>query len=108
MPFHIHAPAEGLFSGRIGRIGCRAIGRALGLGVIDQVYDAATGRHRAVDAEKAFVDRALDALDVRVDVAETELARVPRDGPLVVVANHPFGAVDGLALASLLRRLRGD
>jgi putative hemolysin len=56
--------------------------------------------------EATFADRALATLDVTVD--SQGLDRIPADGPLVVVANHPTGALDGLALLSLLRRRRPD
>ena len=45
-------------------------------------------------------------IDVRVDPAGLE--RVPRQGPLVFVANHPFGIVDGLAMGSVVERARDD
>jgi putative hemolysin len=56
----------------------------------------------------AFSEAALARLRVSLDVAAADLARVPASGPLVVVANHPFGGVDGLALHALLRRVRPD
>ncbi|MGA7930229.1 MAG: lysophospholipid acyltransferase family protein, partial [Candidatus Sulfotelmatobacter sp.] len=43
---------------------------------------------------------------LRVDAADT--ARIPVSGPVVVVANHPFGMLDGAALAVLLTRVRPD
>lgn len=52
--------------------------------------------------------RILDALDVRFEAAETDLARIPRKGPVVVVSNHPFGAVEGVVLAALLGSVRPD
>jgi putative hemolysin len=45
-------------------------------------------------------------IDLRVDAAD--MARVPASGPVVVVANHPFGMLDGAALAVLLMRVRPD
>lgn len=45
-------------------------------------------------------------LDVRYD--RTQLASVPRDGPLVAVANHPFGAIDGIVLSRLIEEIRCD
>src|SRR5580700_513509 len=45
-------------------------------------------------------------VDLRVDAADT--ARIPAVGPVVVVANHPFGMLDGAVLAVLLTRVRPD
>jgi putative hemolysin len=45
-------------------------------------------------------------VELRVDAADA--ARVPASGPTVVVANHPFGLLDGAALAVLLMRARPD
>ena len=45
-------------------------------------------------------------LDIRYDAAQ--LARIPRSGPLVIVANHAFGALDGIVLCRLLEEVRRD
>lgn len=63
------------------------------------------GDERGLDA---FLGRVLDALHVRYRVAQADLARIPRTGPVVVVANHPFGALDGIVLAAVLRSVRPD
>ena len=55
-----------------------------------------------------FGTRALAALSVSAGVASDDLHHVPATGPVVVVANHPLGAIDGLLLISLLSRVRND
>jgi putative hemolysin len=37
-----------------------------------------------------------------------EVARIPATGPLVIVANHPHGLVDGMVMAELVNRVRSD
>lgn len=45
-------------------------------------------------------------IDLRVD--PTDCARIPAHGPVVVVANHPYGVLDGAILTVLLTRVRPD
>jgi putative hemolysin len=56
----------------------------------------------------SFPARALRALDVAVDADAVDLAHIPAEGPLVVAANHPHGALDGLVLATAVERVRPD
>lgn len=53
-------------------------------------------------------DKILEHLKIDYEVSELDRARIPRKGPMVVVANHPFGAAEGLVLASLLFSIRDD
>ena len=55
-----------------------------------------------------FVDVALRELGVEYAATDADRARIPSKGPLIVVANHPFGAVEGLILLDLVRRARPD
>ncbi len=55
-----------------------------------------------------FCHRLLQWLNVSYNVSDQDLARIPVSGPLAVVANHPFGVVEGLVLASVLRSVRPD
>jgi len=52
----------------------------------------------------SFFDRAIDALSVTVNVDDADLNHIPTRGPTIVVANHPFGALDGLIAGSLATR----
>lgn len=50
----------------------------------------------------------LDLLNIRIQLLTFELERCPRSGPLIVVANHPFGILDGLVLDAVFFDLRHD
>src|SRR5262245_35410166 len=56
----------------------------------------------------SFLRACLRWLELEVDLPAGELDRVPRQGPLLVVANHPTGAMEGVLLLSLLRSVRHD
>ncbi len=56
----------------------------------------------------AFADGVFENLDLTIELAEEDLAHIPRTGGLVFVANHPYGAIDGLALVKTLGRVRPD
>jgi putative hemolysin len=56
----------------------------------------------------AFVEAALRYLQLRYDVDEGALARIPPKGPLLIVANHPCGGLDALALLDMVGRVRRD
>ena len=50
----------------------------------------------------------LAEMKVELDVQSADLERIPVKGPLVAVANHPFGVLDGAALGVLMSRVRPD
>ncbi len=58
-------------------------------------------------SEPSFSDRALAVLDISY-MTHGDLHNIPATGPAIVVANHPFGALDGLVFASLVTRRRPD
>ncbi len=57
---------------------------------------------------QAFWKSCLDVMGIPVNTPQDELDNIPKDGPVVVVANHPHGLVDGMILAELIGRRRDD
>ncbi len=57
---------------------------------------------------QAFWAQALGVMGIDIGTPAEEIARIPRDGPLVVTANHPHGLVDGMVMAELIGRIRSD
>ncbi len=64
---------------------------------------------RVRTAPRGFrLEALLAEMKVKLEVQPADLERIPIKGPLVAVANHPFGVLDGAALAVLLSRVRPD
>ncbi len=57
---------------------------------------------------RAFAVEALRRLDIAVAPDPELAAKLPASGPLVIVCNHPFGGIDGLALMAALLPHRPD
>jgi putative hemolysin len=106
-PFRLF-PADRQAAWPLSRVVTRAadlpLGSLLGLRQCARLYAAL---ERGLDAG-AFAEQALSCLGIDWGASEEECSRMPRDGAVVVVANHPFGGVEGLVLIALLRRLRPD
>ena len=65
-------------------------------------------RHGRVTGESVF-EAALRLLDVRTEITgAAHLKQVPETGGVLLVANHPYGILDGLALGRLGMQLRGN
>jgi len=57
---------------------------------------------------KEFVGRLLRQLNIDYSVPDCDLSRIPTSGAALVVANHPFGLLEGLILVDLLEKIRPD
>lgn len=74
-----------------------------GLKRLERFYNAIEDLH-----DREFVAAVFRNLELDLDVDEADLAHVPGEGPLIFVANHPYGAIDGLALVHVLGAARPD
>ena len=57
---------------------------------------------------KSFWDGCVDLLKLKISISNFDLEKIPSTGPAIVVANHPFGVLDGLVLSWLVSQKRND
>ncbi len=58
--------------------------------------------------QETYFPTILRTLAIDYEVSDEDREKIPKYGPLIVVANHPFGAVDGLILGDIMTRARPD
>ncbi len=83
-----------------------------------QLIEVLTGRrhleelyqqYRALpEPRPPFFSTSVASLGLKLAYNQDRLTSVPKSGPLVVVANHPFGVLDGIILCDLISRIRPD
>ncbi|WP_291402881.1 GNAT family N-acyltransferase [Daejeonella sp.] len=56
----------------------------------------------------AFIDKILNIIGVSIEFDETELKHFPKEGGFIVVANHPYGGIEGLILLKIMSLVRPD
>jgi putative hemolysin len=59
-------------------------------------------------AGESFFSAAIRKLQLDVRYDAMQLAKIPRTGACVIVANHPYGVLDGLVIGWLIERVRRD
>ena len=74
-----------------------------GLKRLERFYNSVESLH---DLE--FVAAVFRNLELDIEVSQKDLDNIPREGGLAFVANHPYGAIDGLALVHILGHVRPD
>jgi putative hemolysin len=73
---------------------------------LDRLRDLYERARATVD--RPIFESLLNELQVRYEVRPEGLAGIPKTGPIVVVANHPFGMLEGAILGAMLPRVRCD
>lgn len=87
------------------RILIRALEKLTGARAVEKLYLENRSNTRAGED---WWSASLRTLRVTLRYDAKALERMPRGGALVIVSNHPFGVLDGVALASLVHKVRRD
>lgn len=90
--------------GKLRRLVIRAIEKATGQPKLHRMYRDYLETARDQD----FWDEAVRRLELSVLYDDARLAAVPQEGPVIFVANHPFGVLDGIVICHLVRKVRPD
>ncbi|MEL6101445.1 MAG: lysophospholipid acyltransferase family protein [Pseudomonadota bacterium] len=83
-----------------------------------RLMENTTGRLRLIKRAKGYEDEVAAGRDfwqvmverygLSLDVTGGSLDNIPTEGPLILIANHPYGILDGLMMGHILSTLRGD
>lgn len=101
----VDLPATSAGGRRLAQAASRSIESLLDLSAFNRMYHCCS---EGSPDWRTFIQRLLSFIRARWTVAAQDLARIPRTGPLVVVANHTFGGLDGIVLPAILGAVRDD
>lgn len=87
------------------RIAIQSIENMTGKPKLQRLYNQA--RNTPVPTSQ-FWELALRLLDIHLNYDDAQLTKIPQQGPLVIIANHPFGVVDGIGICYLAGKIRSN
>jgi putative hemolysin len=92
---------------KLPRLGKETLVKALvQLGPLRKVDELFEGK--PVTEKNTFIDEVLKELDISFQYYTNELKRIPEDGAVALVSNHPLAGLDALILIKMLRERRPD
>ena len=59
-------------------------------------------------SELPFLNAILDEFQIKFEIPEEDLKRLPKEGPYITVSNHPLGGIDGILLLKLMLEREPD
>ena len=80
-----------------------ALMKVLNLDTLNKIYNE--NKHLS-DIE--FINSLLDNFEIKFEIPEEDLKRIPKTGPFITISNHPLGGIDGILLLKLLLENRPD
>ncbi|MEZ4855481.1 MAG: lysophospholipid acyltransferase family protein [Gelidibacter sp.] len=95
----IHADKYGVFGTFCGWI----LMKVLKISTLNKIYKR--NKHLS---NVAFLDGILDDFQIKFEIPEEDLKRLPKEGAYITVSNHPLGGIDGILLLKLMIEQRAD
>ncbi len=77
--------------------------KVLNISKVNKVYDR--NKHLS-DLE--FLNALLDEFQIKFEIPEEDLKRLPKEGAYITISNHPLGGIDGILLLKLMLEQRED
>lgn len=77
--------------------------RVLRISALNKIYN--NNKHKS---DLNFLNGVLEDCEIRFEIPEEDLKRIPKDGPFITISNHPLGGIDGVLLLKLLLEKRAD
>ena len=83
-----------------------------------KLMENTTGRLRLIKRARGYEQEVANGRDfwqvmverygLSLDIVAGDLSKIPTSGPLIMIANHPYGILDGLMMGHILSSVRGD
>jgi putative hemolysin len=89
------------------RLFIRSIETLTGQRALAKVYDTVLQQVPETQSHTIW-GAALRELEITANYDSVQLAKAPPQGPLVLIANHPYGVLDGLIICHLAAQMRAD
>ncbi len=77
--------------------------KTLRISELNKIYD----RNKHLQGE-AFLKAILDEFQIKFEIPEEDLKRLPKDGAYITISNHPLGGIDGILLLKLMLEKEPD
>ncbi|NRD18825.1 lysophospholipid acyltransferase family protein [Winogradskyella eckloniae] len=95
----IHADKYGFLGTFFGWI----LMKVLKISTLNKVYNR--NKHLS---KVEFLDGILDEFQIKFEIPEEDMKRLPKEGPYITISNHPLGGIDGILLLKLMIEQRSD